>query len=55
MKFYKVLNAECDFCKKMHKVITEIDNIYICSKCANLIHKHCINNENKTNINVEME
>lgn len=46
MKFYKVLNAECDFCKKMHKVITEINNIYICSKCANLIHKHCIANEN---------
>lgn len=47
MKFYKVRNAECDFCKKKKQIVTEVDNIYICKECANIIHKHCINNESE--------
>ena len=45
MQFYKVLNTECDFCKEMKKVVTQVDDIYICKKCATLINKHCIANE----------
>lgn len=44
-KFYKVRNTECDFCKKNKKIVTEIDNIYICSECAKTILQHCVNNE----------
>jgi hypothetical protein len=46
MKFYKVKDAECDFCKNIKPIVTEVENIYICSECAKLILKHCVKNEN---------
>lgn len=45
MKFYKVKQAECDFCKKLKSVVTQVDDIYICSDCAKEILNHCITNE----------
>lgn len=45
MKFYTVKDAECDFCNKKYKIVTQVNEIYICKKCANIIHNHCIVNE----------
>ena len=45
MKFYKVKQVECDFCKKLKSVVTQVDNIYVCSDCAAEILNHCITNE----------
>lgn len=45
MKFYKVRQAKCDFCKENKDVVTQADDIYICSDCANKILNHCIINE----------
>lgn len=45
MKFYKVKQAECDFCKKLKSVVTQVDDIYICSDCAKEILHHCITNQ----------
>lgn len=45
MEFYKVRQAECDFCKKLKPVVTQVDDIYICSDCAVEILNHCITNE----------
>lgn len=45
MKFYKVRQAECDFCKKLKSVVTQVDDIYICSDCVKEILNHCITNE----------
>ena len=40
IQFYKVLDAECDFCGRKCKVVTQANNIYICAKCAREINKH---------------
>ena len=45
MKFYKVKQTECDFCKKLKSVVTQVDDIYICYDCAGEILNHCITNE----------
>lgn len=45
MKFYKVKQAECDFCKKLKSVVTQVDDIYICSDYVGEILNHCITNE----------
>ena len=50
MKFYKVKQAECDFCKKLKSVVTQVDDIYICSDCAVEILNHCITNERAVKI-----
>lgn len=50
MKFYKVRKAECDFCKKLKSVVTQADDIYICSDCAEKILHHCIKNERAVKI-----
>ena len=50
MKFYKVRQAECDFCKKLKSVVTQVDDIYICSDCAVEILNHCITNERAVKI-----
>ena len=50
MKFYKVKQAECDFCKKLKTVVTQVDDIYICSNCAEEILHHCITNERAVKI-----
>jgi len=50
MKFYKVKQVECDFCKKPKSVVTQVDDIYICSDCAEEILHHCITNERAVKI-----
>lgn len=50
MKFYKVKHAECDFCKNLKSVVTQVDDIYICSDCAVEILHHCITNERAVKI-----
>ena len=45
IQFYKVLDAECDFCGRKRKVVTQANNIYICAKCAREINKHARINE----------
>jgi len=50
MKFYKVKQAECDFCKKLKSVVTQVDDIYICSDCAAEVLNHCVMNERSVRI-----
>lgn len=45
IEFYKVKDAECDFCGRKKKVVTQVNNIYICSRCAKEINKHARINE----------
>jgi len=45
IQFYKVLDAECDFCGRRRKVVTQANNIYICTKCAREVNKHARTNE----------
>lgn len=40
IQFYKVRDAECDFCRRKCKVVTQANDIYICAKCAREINKH---------------
>lgn len=46
IKFYRVKNAECDFCGKIKEVVTQANDTYICQKCACEINKHARINEN---------
>lgn len=48
MKFNKVRQTECDFCKRFCKVVTQLDDIYICKDCARTLYEHCIKNEAST-------
>ena len=44
--FYKIRNAECDFCGKRKDVVTSVnENTYICANCAKKINKHARINE----------
>ncbi len=51
IKFYTVRDAECDFCGKRYAAVTQVNNTYICHKCACVINKHarrnyrCVENE----------
>lgn len=45
IKFYKVFNAECDFCNKAKKVVTQANLTYVCANCAREINKHARVNE----------
>jgi predicted amidophosphoribosyltransferase len=42
--FYTVKNAECDFCGKKYVAVTQVNNTYICHKCACEINKHARRN-----------
>lgn len=55
MIFFKVKQAECDFCKNMKDVVTQVDDVYICTDCAKEILEHCIVNElSLKNVNVKV-
>lgn len=43
--FYKIRNAECDFCGKRKDVVTYVNATYICANCAKEINKHARINE----------
>jgi len=47
--FYKVKDAECDFCKKKYQVVTQANYIYVCVKCAKELFKHAQANERTIN------
>lgn len=46
LKFYNVKNAPCDFCNRIMTVITQVNDTYICHKCAAEINRHAGNNAN---------
>lgn len=55
MIFFKVKQAECDFCKNKKDVVTQVDDVYICTDCAKEILEHCIVNElSLKNVNVKV-
>ena len=45
IEFYKIRDAECDFCKKKKAVVTQANYTYICRACAVKINKHARVNE----------
>lgn len=42
--FYSVKNARCDFCNRIMTTLTQVNDTYICHKCAPEINKHARNN-----------
>lgn len=45
IEFYKVKDAECDFCGRKKKVVTQSNQTYVCAKCAKEIYVHAKMNE----------